>query len=58
MQFVPHRKRYISATKPNQVSESDAVYRENGTGHTNALFGQNAGFSMIKRVVHIVITGL
>jgi hypothetical protein len=61
MQFVPHRKHYISATKPNCVTlfrETVAFYCENHTGHTNALCGQNAQFNMLNQVVHIVITGL
>jgi hypothetical protein len=38
---------YVSATKPNrlmQFRETDAVYCENQTKHTNTLRGQNAKF--------------
>jgi hypothetical protein len=38
--------------------ETVAVYFEKHTQHTNTLCGQNAEFGMLKRVVHIVITGL
>jgi hypothetical protein len=34
-----------------------AVYCENRTEHINMLWGQNAEFSMLKRVVHIETTG-
>jgi hypothetical protein len=38
--------------------EISDVYCENHTKHTNTLCGQNAEFSMLKRVVYIVITRL
>jgi hypothetical protein len=48
---------YVSATKPNRLmlfGETVAVYCENRTEHTDTL--QN--FSMLKRVVYIITTGL
>jgi hypothetical protein len=47
IQFVPHRKHYVSATKPNRLMlfrETVAVYCENHTEHTDTLCGQNAEF--------------
>jgi hypothetical protein len=47
MQFVPHRKHSVTATKPNRLMlfrETVAVYCENHTEHTDALCGQNAEF--------------
>jgi hypothetical protein len=38
--------------------ERVAVYCENHTEHANTLCGQNAEFSMLQQVVHIVTTGL
>jgi hypothetical protein len=43
-QSVPHRKHYVSATKPNRLMlfrETVAVYFENHTEHTDTLCGQN-----------------
>jgi hypothetical protein len=57
VQSVPHRKHYISATKPNRLMlhrETVAVYYENHVEHTNRLCGQNLKFSMLKQVVYIV----
>jgi hypothetical protein len=34
--------------------ERVAVYCENHTEHTNTLYGQNAEFGMLKRMVHIL----
>jgi hypothetical protein len=45
VKFVPHRKHYVSATKPNRLMlfrEITAVYCENHTEHTNTLCRQNA----------------
>jgi hypothetical protein len=42
--FVPHRKHYVSTTKPNRLmlfGKTVAVYCEN---YTNTLRGQNAEF--------------
>jgi hypothetical protein len=47
MQFVPRRKHYVSATKPNRLMllrERVAVYCENHTEHINTLCGQNVQF--------------
>jgi hypothetical protein len=38
--------------------ETVAVYCENHTEHTDTLCGQNAELLMLKRVVHIVTSGL
>jgi hypothetical protein len=41
--FVPHRKHYVSATKPNRLMlfrETVAVYCENHTEDTDTLCGQ------------------
>jgi hypothetical protein len=46
-QSVPHRKHYVSATKPNRLMlfrETVAVYCENHMEHTDTLCGQNAEF--------------
>jgi hypothetical protein len=51
IQFVPHRKHYVSATEPNRLMlfrETVAVYCENRTGHTNTLCGQNAEFQCVE----------
>jgi hypothetical protein len=51
IQFVPHRKHYVSATKPNRLMlfrETVAVYCENHTEHTDTLCGQNAEFKYVK----------
>jgi translation initiation factor IF-1 len=51
---------HVSTTKPSRLMlfrEIIAVYCENHMEHTNTLCGQNAEF-MLKRVVHIVTTGL
>jgi hypothetical protein len=40
IQFVPHRKHYVSATKPSRLmlcGETVAVYCENRTEHTDTL---------------------
>jgi hypothetical protein len=61
VQFVPHRKHYVSATKPNRLMlfrEIIAVYCENHTEHINTLCGQNAVILMLKQVVHMVTTVL
>jgi hypothetical protein len=45
--FVPHRKHYVSATKPSRLMlfrEIIAVYCENHMEDTNILCGQNAEF--------------
>jgi hypothetical protein len=47
IQFVPHRKHYVSATKPNRLMlfrETVALYCENHMEHTNTLCGQNVEF--------------
>jgi hypothetical protein len=38
--------------------ETDAVYYENHTEHTDTLCGQNAVFDLFKEVVRIVTAGL
>jgi hypothetical protein len=51
IQFVPHRKYYISTTNPNRLilfRETVAVYCENHTEHTNTLCGNNAEFWYVK----------
>jgi hypothetical protein len=45
---VPHRKHYVTTTKPNRLMlfrETVAVYCENHTEHINTLCGQNTEFS-------------
>jgi hypothetical protein len=40
IQFVPHKKHFLSATKPNRLMlfrETVAVYCENHTEHTDTL---------------------
>jgi hypothetical protein len=52
---------YNTATNASRLMlfrEPSAVYCENHMEHTNTLCGQNAEFSMLKRVVYIVITRL
>jgi hypothetical protein len=47
VEFVPHRKHYVSATMPNRLmlfGETVAVCCENHTEHTDTLCGQNAEF--------------
>jgi hypothetical protein len=53
IQFVPHRKHYVSVTKTSRLMplrETVAVYCENHMEHTNTLCGQNVqsfGMSML-----------
>jgi hypothetical protein len=52
---------YVSTTKTNRLTlfgETVAIYCGNHTEHTDTLCGQNAEFSVLKQVVHIVTTGL
>jgi hypothetical protein len=52
---------YVSATKTKRLmlfKETVAVYCENYTEHINTLCWQNAEFSVLKLVVHVVTTGL
>jgi hypothetical protein len=52
--------RYVSAIETNRlmlVRETIAVYCENHTQCTITLFGENAGFGMIRKVVPILTTG-
>jgi hypothetical protein len=61
IQFVPHKKHYISATKINQwilFRETIAVYCEKHTKHTSTLSGRDAEFWYVKQVVHTVTNGL
>jgi translation initiation factor IF-1 len=61
IQFVPHRKHHVSATKPNQLmlfGGTVSVYCENHTEHMNTLCGQNAEVLMLKQVVRIVTSVL
>jgi hypothetical protein len=47
VEFVPQRKYYVSATRPNRLmlfGEIVAVYCENNTEHTDTLCGQNVEF--------------
>jgi hypothetical protein len=47
VEFVHHRKHYVSTTKPNRLmlfGETVAVYFENHTEHTDTLCGQNVEF--------------
>jgi hypothetical protein len=47
VEFVPQRKYYVSATRPNRLmlfGETVAFYCENHTEHTNTLCGQNVEF--------------
>jgi hypothetical protein len=56
-QSVPHRKHYLSATKPNLLMlfrETVAVCCENHTEHTDTLCGQN--FTVFKKVACIGTT--
>jgi hypothetical protein len=57
MQFLPHRKHYVSATKLNRLMlfwETVAVYCENHTEHINTLCVQNASqyYIQIQSVPH------
>jgi hypothetical protein len=52
---------YVSTTKPSRLMlfrERNAAYCENHTKHTDTLCGQNAEFSVLKHMAHIVTTGL
>jgi hypothetical protein len=47
VEFVPQRKYYVSATKPNRLmlfGEKITVYFEDHTEHTDTLCGQNVEF--------------
>jgi hypothetical protein len=58
---ISQEARYDSATKPNRLmlcKETVAVCCENHTEHTGTLCRQNAEFSMLKRVVRRVTTGI
>jgi hypothetical protein len=55
-----HFVRYVSVTEANWLmllGETVAVYCENHTEHTNTVCGWNAGFFILKEVVHIVTIG-
>jgi hypothetical protein len=57
IQFVPHRKHIVSATKINRLMlfrEIIAVYCENHTEHMNTLCGQNVELVNVKQVVYMV----
>jgi hypothetical protein len=49
IQSVPHRKHYVSATKPNRLMlfrETVAVYCENHTEHTYTVWAEYRVFSV------------
>jgi hypothetical protein len=55
--FISQETPYVTATKPSRLMlfrETVSVYCENHMEHTDTLCGQNAGFLMLKQVVHIV----
>jgi hypothetical protein len=56
-----HEAHYVTATKPNRLmlfGETVSVYCANHTEHQIHSVGRMQSFSMLKRVVHIVTTGL
>jgi hypothetical protein len=59
---VPHRKHYVSTTKPNRLMlfrETVAVYCENHKEHTEIhSVGRMQSFITLDQMVHIVTTGL
>jgi predicted Zn-dependent protease with MMP-like domain len=61
IQSVPHRKHYVSATKPNRLilfRETVTVYCENHTEHTYTLWDRMRSFDVLKKVVHVLNTGI
>jgi hypothetical protein len=56
-QFVPHRKRYVSATKPNRLMlfrETVAVYCENRTEHTDTRIYKLSSYLRGEACIHFI----
>jgi hypothetical protein len=59
IQSVPHRKHYVSATKPNRLMlfrETVAVYCENHTEHTDTLWAEYIAIQSVPHRKHITST--
>jgi predicted Zn-dependent protease with MMP-like domain len=57
IQFVPHRKHYVSATEPNGLMlfrETVAVYCENHTEHTDTLWAEYIAIQSVPHRKHSV----